>query len=259
MGNDWMTVFGIAFIFIMTTLGASLVYVFKNISLNANALFMGLASGIMIAASVWSLLLPAIEQAETGWGDFAFFPVALGILCGGIFLIVLDKFVAWLRKEGNKETKRGLSRSARLFIAVTAHNIPEGLAVGFAFGTAMVLGSTTAYLSALGLAIGIGIQNFPEGAAVSLPMRAEGISRYKAFLWGAGSGVAEPIFAGLGYFTAAYIRFLQPWLLAFSAGAMLFVVAEELVPASKTQKAYLGACGLLMGFILMMVLDVALG
>ncbi len=262
MENIWITVFGIAFIFFATALGASVVFFFKGeISPKTNALFFGLASGIMLAASVWSLLLPSIEQAKKYFGDFALLPAVTGLIVGGAFLVFLDRTA--LRLFQTNEAEEGASnqrkKSTRLFLAVTLHNIPEGLAVGFAFGTAAATGTAAAYWSALGLALGIGLQNFPEGAAVALPLKTASGKARKAFLLGAGSGLVEPVFAIIGYFFAAYLRVLQPWVLAFSAGAMLFVVAQDLLPeAAVNDRNQRGAWGFLIGFILMMTLDVVL-
>lgn len=254
----WFTVFGIVFIFLMTTLGAAVVFFFKGaISPKVNALFLGFASGVMIAASIWSLLLPSIEASREKWGEWAFLPAVIGLLLGGVILVGLDKIAPCVcsGKVGKENQK-----SIRLFLAVTLHNIPEGLAVGFTFGAASRIGTAAAFLSALGLAIGIGIQNFPEGAAISLPMKKAVGNNATAFLWGMGSGIAEPIFAIFGYFLAANLRVLQPWLLSFSAGAMLFVTAEDLIPDARLkEKPQIGAWGVLLGFALMMALDVALG
>ena len=251
-----ITIFGFAFIFIMTTLGSAVVYFFKKeIPAKINALFLGFASGVMLAASVWSLLLPALEQSQALYGSWAFFPAAVGFLCGGVFLTLLDAFASRFY-NGEKEKVK----SARLFFAVTLHNIPEGLAVGFAFGAASVMGGVEAFLSALFLAVGIGVQNFPEGAAISLPALSSGESSHKAFLQGMASGVAEPIFAVIGYFLASALRVLQPWLLSFSAGAMVFVAAQDLIPDAKCDEApRTGAWGVLFGFAVMMTLDIALG
>lgn len=261
--HQQITIFGMAFIFIMTALGSALVFCFKKeIPSKFNAILLGCASGVMIAASVWSLLLPAIEQAGKSWGGLAFFPIGAGFLLGGVFLVLLDKAAPILTsriKGGERAPSRGLSGAAKLFLAVTLHNIPEGIAVGFAFGAAKVSGLTSAYLSALGLAIGMGLQNFPEGAAVSLPIKSETGSKTKGFLFGAFSGVVEPIFAAAGFFLASYLRLLQPWLLAFSAGAMVFVVAEELIPeANENGEAFPTALGIMVGFTFMMLLDVVL-
>jgi len=262
MSNTVMTIFGIGFIFVMTTLGAMMVFFFKKeISPKANTLFLGFAAGIMIAASVWSLLIPAIEGAE-GYGKFAMVPAAIGFIIGGLFLMLLDKIIPHFHKGTNEEEgpHTSLNKTTKLFMAVTIHNIPEGLAVGFAFGAAAILGEHAAYIAALGLAIGIGIQNFPEGAALSLPMKNITNSTKKAFLYGMGSGVVEPVFAIIGYFLAAYVAVLQPWLLSFAAGAMIFVVAEDLIPDSKLiERPHLGTWGVMAGFVVMMVLDVAFG
>lgn len=262
MGNVLMTIIGICFIFIMTTLGASVVFFFKgDISQKVNTLFLGFASGIMIAASIWSLLLPAIE-ASASYGNLNWLPAVIGFIIGGLFLVLLDKLIPHFHKGASEDEgpRVALKKSTKLFFAVTIHNIPEGLAVGFAFGAAALIGTNAAFISALGLAIGIGVQNLPEGAAIALPMKNVTGNRGKAFLYGMGSGVVEPLFAIIGYFLATYITILQPWLLAFAAGAMIFVVAEDLIPDAKlTENPHLGTWGVMVGFAVMMILDVALG
>lgn len=262
MSHAAMTVLGFGLIFLSTTLGASLVFFFKkDISEKANTLFLGFAAGIMIAASVWSLLIPAIEGAED-WGTWSFVPAAVGFLAGGVFLVVLDKAVPHFHSGTDEEEgpRSALAKPVKMFLAVTIHNIPEGLAVGFAFGAAAALGTDAAFVSALGLAIGIAVQNFPEGAAVSLPMKQSAGGRRKAFLYGTGSGAAEPVAAVAGYFLAAFLTAAQPWLLAFAAGAMIFVVAEDLIPDAKlASHPHLGTWGVMAGFVVMMILDVALG
>ena len=255
-----LTALGIGFIFLSSTLGAALVYCFKGeLSKKANAAFLGLASGIMLAASVWSLLLPALSQSGNEWGRYAIIPVSIGFLLGSGFLWVFDKITPNKEKEETFTNKR---KAKRLFLAVTLHNIPESLAVGFAFGAAWGIGTQAAFLSALGVAIGIGIQNFPEGAAVSLPMRTALKSKHKAFLYGVLSGGVEPIFAVVGCIFAAVLYGLQPWLLAFAAGAMVFVVAQDLLPETFIEEggrcASIGAWGTSIGFVLMMILDVLL-
>lgn len=216
----------------------------------------------MVAASIWSLIMPAINMSEETFGKFAWFPAAAGIILGGIVLALLDKIVPHMHNGTQQEEgpRSHFSKSMKMFFAVTLHNIPEGLAVGFAFGAAAVAGDNAAYISALGLAIGMGIQNFPEGAAVSLPMRQVTGSSKKAFLFGMGSGAVEPISAVIGFLLASQLIILQPWLLAFSAGAMLFVVAEDLIPdANISENPHNGTWGFMIGFIIMMILDVALG
>lgn len=258
MNYTQTTVFGILFLFFTSALGAACVYFFSTgVSKKFHALFLGFTAGVMTAASVWSLLLPALDQAQNGWGRYAFIPVSIGILLGAAFLFLFDKYFP--QNAQKEKTLFGGSPSARrLFLAITLHNIPEGLAVGFAFGAAYSLGEQSAYVSALGLALGIGVQNIPEGAALSLTLRQTFQSKHKAFLFGAASGIVEPIAAMLGLFLAAQLRVLQPWLLAFASGAMLFVVAEDLLPDSKTQGDNVScAWSVIVGFVLMMVLDVA--
>lgn len=256
----WMIVLGIGFTFLMTVLGASLVFCFKkDVSSKLNAAFLGITSGIMLAASIWSLLLPALEQAEKDFGKAAFLPVAIGFLFGGAILVLLEKITPILKNEGGRYafTDENSKKSGRLFLAVTLHNIPEGLAVGFAFGAAAMSGTLAGYTTALGLAIGMGIQNFPEGAAVALPMRNTLKSNKKAFFYGAASGIVEPVFSVIGFFLAA-LQTLQPWLLSFAAGAMIYVVSEDLLPDIHEDRK-MGAWGMMLGFVLMMVFDVALG
>lgn len=263
MNNTLITILGFSIIFIMTTLGSSLVFFFKkDISQSVNSMLLGLAGGIMVAASIWSLIIPSIDMSEATFGKFAWFPAATSIIIGGLLLALLDKIVPHMHNGTHQEEgpRSHFSKSMKLFFAVTLHNIPEGLAVGFAFGATAVTGDTAAYISALGLAIGIGIQNFPEGAAVSLPMKQVTGSSKKAFLFGMGSGVVEPLSAIVGFFLASHLIMLQPWLLAFSAGAMLFVVAEDLIPdANLSENPHTGTWGFMIGFIIMMILDVALG
>ena len=262
MNSTLIVILGILFIFLMTTLGSALVFFFKNeIPEKINTVFLGFAAGVMIAASVWSLLIPAMESSSS-WEKWSFVPAVVGFIFGGLFLVLLDKVVPHMHSGTNEEEgpKVNLQKQTKFFLAVTIHNIPEGLAVGFAFGAAAVIGTSLAYLSALGLAIGIGLQNFPEGAAIALPMRNACGSRKKAFLYGTLSGIVEPIFAIIGYFLAAQIEVIQPWLLAFAAGAMIFVVAEDLIPDSKIEShPHLGTWGVMIGFAVMMILEVVLG
>lgn len=262
MTHTLTTILGIGFVFIMTTLGSSLVFFFKNsISEKINSIFLGFASGIMIAASIWSLLIPSIDMS-VAWGKWNFVPAAVGFLLGGMFLVLMDKVVPHFHQGTNQEEgpHSTLKKSTKLFLAITIHNIPEGLSVGFAFGAAASLGTDGAFISALGLALGIGIQNFPEGAAVALPMKKSTGSNKKSFMMGMCSGAVEPIAAIVGYFLSVHIEMLQPWLLAFSAGAMIFVVTEDLIPDMKLDSiSHAASWGLMIGFVLMMVLDVALG
>lgn len=262
MNGTVMTIIGFSILFVMTTAGSALVYIFKSNSPKATTLFLGFASGIMISASVWSLLIPSIDQAKEIMGEnLAFLPAVIGFILGGLFLVLLDKIVPHFHSATGEEEgiKTSMSKPMKMLLAVTLHNIPEGLAVGFAFGAASTSGDPTAYVSALGLAIGIGLQNFPEGAAVSLPMHSSLGSKHKAFACGAFSGIVEPVFAVVGFFLASALTIAQPWLLALSAGAMVFVVVEDLIPeAHFGDHPHLGTWGIMIGFAVMMVLDVAL-
>ena len=240
----------------MTTLGGAVVFFFKKpMGAKLNSLFLGFSSGLMIAAAVWSLILPAIEQSSN-WGKLDFLPSSLGIILGAVFLVLMDKILPKIFKLD----ENGQKKSSQLFLAVTLHNIPEGLAVGLAFGNAFMVGEMSAFISALWLAIGIGLQNLPEGSALSLPLREKYGSRKKAFVFAFLSGVVEPIMAIAGIFLAGVLTPVMPYLLAFSAGSMLFVVAHELVPEAKDASgSYIGSWGFIIGFVVMMILDVALG
>ena len=265
MHHAFTTVFGFSFIFIMTTLGSALVFCFrKKISAKWNVIFFGFASGIMLSASIWSLLLPAFDQITPKLGKISFIPIAVSFLLGCAFLMILDGIILLIRgnEQENSVDKASLGiKNIKLFLAVTLHNVPEGLAVGFAFGAARVMNTPAAYMTALLLSVGIGVQNVPEGAAISLPLVSRK-GKKKAFFYGVLSGLPEPIFALIGYILSTRIAFLQPWLLAFSAGAMFFVVVDELLPALKaeqTQSSSIGSIAAAIGFALMMALDVALG
>ncbi len=258
MSNIGITILGACIIFLMTCLGGALVFFFKKeVSQKIYSLFLGFASGLMVSASIWSLILPALEGASS-WGEFSFAPVAIGIILGVGFLILLD-FI--LPKILNRKSKRDfmLSKASKLFIAVTLHNIPEGLAVGLAYGSAFLVGGSSFY-SALMLAIGIGVQNFPEGTALALPLKEELKSKKKAFFMTCVSGIVEPIMVVVGILLSTSIEGLMPWFLSFSAGAMLYVVCEELLPDSQiASKSHIGTWGFIFGFVIMMIFDVALG
>lgn len=261
MSDTAMTIVGFCIIFAATSLGSACVFLFKNkIPEKVNAVFLGFAAGVMLAASIWSLLIPSLDGASS-WGKWSFAPAAIGMLIGGIVLAVLDKVIPHFHSGVQKEEgpPSELHKYTKMFLAVTLHNIPEGLAIGFAFGGAAAANDHAQFVSAFGLAIGLAIQNLPEGAAVSLPMKNALGSRGKAFGYGVGSGVVEPIFAVVGYFLASSLTAVQPWLLAFAAGAMIFVVADDLIPDSKlADYPHLGTWGVIAGFIIMMTLDVAL-
>lgn len=251
-----LTVGALTMIFLSTAAGAAAVFFTgrRGAGKNASAAFNGFASGIMVAASVWSLIMPAIEQSESdGWGSISFLPAAVGIVAGGALIVLTDAAV--LRLSGGSG---GMTTHGKMLAAMTVHNIPEGLAVGLALGAALPSGDAAAS-GAFRFALGIAIQNFPEGAAVSLSLRGAGQSARKSFFCGCASGAVEPLFAGAGLLLAAFFRPLQPWLLGLSAGAMLFVVAEDLIPeASRSARPFIGAAGFIAGFILMMALDCAL-
>lgn len=254
---------GTGFTFLMTTLGSAVVFFFRReINDHIQRVFLGFAAGVMIAASVWSLLIPAIEEAAAA-GGIGWIPAAGGFLLGIAFLMGLDSLLPHLH-PGSQQAE-GVSaswkRTTLLVLAVTLHNIPEGMAVGLSFALAAQHGGDPAlYTGAMALAIGIGIQNFPEGAAISLPLRQEGLRTGKAFLYGSLSGIVEPIFGILVVLAAGFIAPLMPWLLSFAAGAMMYVVVEELIPeAHLGEHSNIGTLGVMAGFLVMMVLDVALG
>lgn len=253
------------FTWAITALGAALVFLFKNVDRKVLNAMLGFGAGVMTAASFWSLLNPAIELcSQLGYSEFIL--PAIGFLCGGIFIIfadmLMDKYsygVISSNNEKHMESAKSLKKSILLVLAVTLHNIPEGLAVGVAFGGVAAGIPSASIAAAMALALGIGLQNFPEGAAVSLPLRREGLSRAKSFFYGQASGIVEPISGVLGVIAAITIRSMLPFLLAFSAGAMVAVVGAELLPEASIENKKLTTLGLILGFILMMVLDVALG
>ena len=251
------------FTWFVTALGAGLVFFFKTINRKVLDGMLGFAAGVMIAASFWSLLAPAIEMAEESSLP-AWIPATAGFLMGGLFLWIADKIIPHLHLGFPMEEAEGIKtswhRSILLVLAITLHNIPEGLAVGVAFGAlASDLPSAT-MAGAVALAIGIGIQNFPEGAAVSVPLRREGFSRLKSFWYGQASGIVEPIAGVLGAVSVILIKPILPYALAFAAGAMIYVVVEELIPEAQLEKnTDIATIGAMLGFAVMMTLDVALG
>ena len=253
-----MTALSTGFTFLMTPPGPSVVFFFrKEVSHAFQRVFLGFAAGVMVAASVWSLLIPAIEMAEEAAGGF---------LLGAAFLLVLDAGMPHLH-PGAREPEgphTPLKRTTLLVLAVTLHNIPEGMAVGLTCALAAsaesVPGGAVTMASALALALGIGLQNFPEGAAISLPLRREGLSRTRSFAYGALSGIVEPVGGILAVLVAGGVQPLMPWFLSFAAGAMIYVVVEELIPeANLGEHSHTGTWGVLAGFVIMMVMDVALG
>lgn len=254
--------FGLMIPFVGTTLGAACVlFMKKELNPLVQKAFLGFASGVMVAASVWSLLIPAMDMSGS-MGKFAFIPAAAGLLLGVGFLLVMDKAVPHLHlgSEESEGPKVALKKTTMLVLAVTLHNIPEGLSAGAVFAGVLAGNDTVTMAGAFALAIGIAIQNFPEGAIISMPLRGAGISRGKAFLWGAVSGIVEPIAGGVTLLLASQIQPLLPYLLAFAAGAMIYVVVEELIPeANEGEHSNVGTIAFAVGFVLMMVLDVALG
>ena len=241
---------GTGFTFLMTTLGAATVFFFSGEPRpKFQKAMLGFAAGVMTAASVWSLLLPAIDQARAEGKLPGWLPAAAGMLLGVVFLAALDSLLPRLRRTPREDWRQ----NTLLMTAITLHNVPEGMAVGLAFALAA---EGEGLAGAAALAMGIGIQNFPEGAAISLPLRQEGFSRRRAFWGGTLSGSVEPVFGVLVVLAAGAVHPLMPWLLSFAAGAMLYVVVEELVPQAHSRS---GTCGFVGGFLVMMVLDVALG
>ncbi|MFH0974543.1 MAG: ZIP family metal transporter [Spirochaetota bacterium] len=247
----------------VTALGAAMVFFFKSINKKVLNAMLGFAAGVMIAASFWSLLLPAIEMHEKNGGT-AWLPAVIGFLAGGAFLFTLDKILPHLHMGLERSKAEGIKtswqRSVLLVLAITLHNIPEGLAVGVAFGSLYDGLTPSALGGAVALAFGIGLQNFPEGAAVSIPLRRENFSRMKAFMYGQLSGFVEPVAGVIGAFLVILINPLLPYALSFAAGAMIFVVVEELIPESQSgNETDLSTVGAMIGFAVMMFLDVALG
>lgn len=252
-----------------TIVGSAVVFSFKTVSRKLLDIMMGFAAGVMIAASFWSLLQPSIEYAKGNYGVWSWMPAALGFLLGGFFLRFIDAVVPHLhlsKKDVSEaeslpeHSRNKLSKTALLFLAITIHNFPEGLAVGVAFGALSSNSSPEVFIGAVGLALGIGLQNVPEGAALSIPIRTDGESRLKAFYWGSMSAIVEPIGAVLGAYAVMAMTAILPYALSFAAGAMIFVVVEELIPDSQTNgNTDVATLGLIVGFVLMMVLDVALG
>lgn len=254
-------ILGIFIPFIGTIIGTSIVFLMKN-SLNKvlEKMLLGLASGVMIAASIWSLLMPSFEMAKN-LGVIEWLPATIGFICGIVFLIITDIFITKLENKLNlNQNNESFRNNLMLFLAVTLHNIPEGMAVGVGFAGVISGNVGMAMTGAMSLAIGIGIQNIPEGAIISMPLKSTGTSKYKAFLYGVVSGIVEPIAAFITLLLTSKITTILPYLLAFAAGAMMYVVSNELIPnAQKGKYSKIGIIGLTVGFLIMMILDVALG
>ncbi len=252
------------FTWLLTALGAAMVFFFKEIKRPVLDAMLGFAAGVMIAASFWSLLAPAIEMTPEVSSLPVWLPALIGFLSGGVFLWIADRILPHLHLGLPMNEAEGIhtnwKRSVLLVLAITLHNIPEGLAVGVAFGALAVNLPSVTLAGAIGLAVGIGIQNFPEGAAVSIPLRREKLSRAKSFWYGQLSGVVEPIAGVIGAATVILMRPILPYALAFAAGAMIYVVVEELIPeAQQDRNTDVATIGAMIGFAVMMTLDVALG
>ncbi|MCR4891581.1 MAG: ZIP family metal transporter [Lachnospiraceae bacterium] len=261
MNLNAQIVIGILIPFLGTSLGAAMVFFLrKQISESLQKVLTGFAAGVMVAASFWSLLLPALESSE-GMGKLSFIPAAVGFLIGIFFLLLLDVLTPHMHLDHQEEGPSiGLKRTTKLILAVTLHNIPEGMAVGVVYAGWMTGGSGVSQTAALALALGIAIQNFPEGAIVSMPLRAEGMSKGKTFWMGVLSGVVEPIASVLTILASSAVVPVLPYFLAFAAGAMMYVVVEELIPEmSEGKHSNAGTITFSFGFVLMMILDVALG
>lgn len=264
IGPVYSALLATVFTWLVTGLGASLVFFFKTMHRGVLDAMLGFTGGVMVAASFWSLLNPAIEMSERMYPDMIWMPAAVGFFLGAMFIFVLDRFTPHLHINFGIEEKEGvktkLHRTTLLILAITLHNIPEGLAVGVLFGAAALGMPDASVAGAIALAIGIGIQNFPEGIAVAMPLRRHGVSRLKSFWYGQLSAIVEPVAGVVGALAVIYIEPILPFALAFAAGAMIFVVVEEVIPETQRDKytdvAVLGFIG---GFLVMMILDVALG
>jgi ZIP family zinc transporter len=255
-------IIGLLIPFLGTTLGSSMVFLMKNtMNKKVEKILLGFASGVMIAASVWSLLIPSINMAEEQ-GKVAWIPAVIGFLLGIVFLLTLDSLIPHLHLETDKPEgiKSKLKKTTMMVLAVTLHNIPEGMAVGVTFAGAIIGNAGITMAGAFALAIGIAIQNFPEGAIISMPLKSEGMTKSKAFLYGTLSGIVEPIGAVITILLTNAVVPILPYLLSFAAGAMLYVVVEELIPESQAgEHSNIGTIGVAIGFAIMMILDVSLG
>ena len=260
-----IAILGISLIFVCSSLGSAVAFFFhkKEISPKLNEIFLGFASGIMLSASIFSLILPALQSGVTYMPPWSI--VAIALILGALFIWGIDKIVPHVHSQGSEEglPARSLNKTSKMFLAVTIHNVPEGLSVGIAYGVALAGWSanpTGALWGALALAIGISLQNMPEGAAVSLMVKAETGKASKGFLFGVLSGAVEPIAALVGLFLAMQIQAIMPWALAFAAGCMIYVIAEEMIPEMTGDSVHHhGVWSMILGFALMMVLDVTLG
>ena len=264
IGPVWAALIATTFTWFVTAAGASLVFFFKTIDRKVLDIMLGFTGGVMVAASFWSLLNPAIEMSERLYPTMKWMPAAVGFLMGSMFIFALDKYMPHLHLNFGEHETEGMKTQWRkttlLILAITLHNIPEGLAVGVLFGAAANGMPEASIAGAIALAFGIGIQNFPEGLAVSVPLRRQGLSRFRSFWYGQLSAIVEPIAGVVGAIAVIYMQPILPFALAFAAGAMIYVVVEEVIPETQRDKyTDLAVMGFIGGFIVMMVLDVALG
>lgn len=265
IGPVWSALIATTFTWLVTALGASLVFFFKSVRRSLFDAMLGFTGGVMVAASFWSLLAPSIEHSEKMYPDFPWMPAAVGFLAGALFIFSLDKFMPHLHINFGDDESEGMKtkwhKTTLLILAITLHNIPEGLAVGVMFGAASIgIGGEQMIPAAIALAIGIGLQNFPEGIAVSMPLRRHGVSRFKSFWYGQLSAIVEPVAGVLGAYAVIHMEPVLPYALAFAAGAMIYVVVEEVIPETQRDKyTDVSVLGFIGGFVVMMVLDVALG
>ena len=253
---------GLLIPFLGTSIGSAMVFFMKDkINARIEKVLLGFAAGVMMSASVWSLLVPSIDMTEAQ-GNVAWIPAAIGFLLGIIFLLILDSIIPHLHLKSKKPEglKAKLKNATMMVLAVTLHNIPEGIALGVTFAGALIGNQEMTIAGALALSVGIAIQNFPEGAIVSMQLKGEGVSKGKAFLYGTLSGIVEPISAIITIFLINLVVPILPYLLAFAAGAMIYVVVEELIPeAQEGEHTNIATIGVAVGFVIMMILDIALG
>ena len=264
IGPIWSALIATTFTWLVTAAGASLVFFFKTMNRATLDAMLGFTGGVMVAASFWSLLAPSIEMSEHMYPSMKWMPAAVGFSVGVLFLFSLDKFLPHLHINFSEDESEGMKtqwhRTTLLVLAITLHNIPEGLAVGVLFGAAALGIEDATIPAAVALAIGIGIQNFPEGIAVAMPLRRHGVSRAKSFWYGQLSAIVEPVAGVLGAVAVIYMQPLLPFALAFAAGAMIYVVVEEVIPETQRDKyTDIATLGFMGGFVVMMILDVALG
>ena len=264
IGPIWSALLATTFTWLLTALGASLVFFFKGMDRSTLDPMLGFTGGVMVAASFWSLLNPAIEISEKLYPGYSWMPAAVGFLLGALFIYMLDRVMPHLHLNFGLEESEGLQtklhKTTLLILAITLHNIPEGLAVGVLFGAAALGMEDASVASAITLAIGIGIQNFPEGIAVSMPLRRNGVSRFKSFWYGQLSAIVEPLAGVVGALAVVFVQPVLPFALAFAAGAMIFVVVEEVIPETQRDRyTDRSVLAFIAGFLVMMILDVSLG